>query len=60
VFPSFQDGVEKISVAFDRDLDRIATRLESTAEALEQASIQARDGLRNVSSVAGKSMKAKD
>ncbi len=54
VFPSFQDGVEKISVAFDRDLDRIATRLESTAEALEQASIQARDGLRNVSSVAGK------
>lgn len=54
VFPSFQDGVEKISTAFDRDLDRIATRLESTAQALEQASIQARDGLRNVSSVAGK------
>ncbi len=54
VFPSFQDGVEKISTAFDRDLDRIANKLESTAEALEQASVQARDGLRNVSSVAEK------
>jgi len=54
VFPSFQDGVEKIATAFDRDLDRIANRLESTAQALEQASIQARDGLRNVSSVAEK------
>ncbi len=54
VFPSFQNSIEKISDVFDRDFDRIATRLESTAEALEEAAVQARDGLRNVSSVAEK------
>ncbi len=54
VFPSFQESIEKISDVFDRDFDRIATRLESTAEALEEASVQARDGLRSVSSVAEK------
>ncbi len=54
VFPSFQDSIEKISDVFDRDFNRIATRLESTAEALEEAAVQARDGLRNVSSVAEK------
>lgn len=54
VFPAFQEGVEKISNSFDRDFDRIATKFESTAEALEQASVQARDGLRSVNSVAEK------
>jgi len=54
IFPSFQESIEKISQVFDRDFDRIATRLESTTEALEEASIQAREGLRSVSSVAEK------
>jgi len=54
VFPSFQESIEKISQVFDRDFNRIATRLEFTTEALEEASIQAREGLRNVSSVAEK------
>lgn len=54
VFPSFQESIEKISDVFDRDFDRIATKLESTAEALEEAAVQARDGLRNISSVAEK------
>jgi len=54
VFPSFQESIEKISQIFDRDFDRIATRLEFTTGALEEASIQAREGLRSVSSIAEK------
>ena len=54
VFPSFQDSIEKISNVFDRDFGRIAGRVESTTEALEEAAAQARDGLRSVNSVAEK------
>jgi phospholipid/cholesterol/gamma-HCH transport system substrate-binding protein len=43
VLPSFQDNIE-----------RIANKFESTTEALEEASIQARDGLHNISLVAEK------
>ncbi|HRN78428.1 MAG TPA: MlaD family protein [Candidatus Dependentiae bacterium] len=54
IFPAFREGMDKISNAFDRDFDRVATRIETSVEAFEQASVQARDGLRNVSSVAEK------
>ena len=54
VFPSFQDSIEKISNVFDRDFGRIASRVEITTEALEEAAAQARDGLRSVSAVAEK------
>lgn len=54
VFPSFQESIEKISNVFDRDFGRIAGRVETTTEALEEAAAQARDGLRSVSSVAEK------
>lgn len=54
VFPAFQESIEKISTVFDRDFGRIASRVESTTEALEEAAGQARDGLRNISSVAEK------
>ncbi len=51
---TFQTGFDKISNVFDRDFNRVATKFESTAGALEDASLQARDGLRSVSSVAEK------
>lgn len=54
ILPSFQESVEKISNVFDRDFNRIATQLEATAESVEDASLQARDGLRSISSVAEK------
>ena len=54
VFPSFQESIEKIATVFDRDFGRIATHVETTTEALEEAAAQARDGLRSVSSVAEK------
>lgn len=54
VFPSFQNSIEKISNVFDRDFDRIAGRVESTTQVLEDAAVQAREGLRNISSVAEK------
>jgi len=54
VLPTFQDSVVNVSQVLDRDFDRIASKVESTAEAFEDASIQARDGLRSVSNVAEK------
>jgi phospholipid/cholesterol/gamma-HCH transport system substrate-binding protein len=51
---SFQASIDKISNVFDRDFNRIAAKFENSAGALEEASIQARDGLRSVSSVAEK------
>ncbi|HSC25537.1 MAG TPA: MlaD family protein [Candidatus Babeliales bacterium] len=54
VFPAFQESIEKISNVFDRDFGRIASRVELTTEALEDAAAQARDGLRNFSSVTEK------
>jgi len=54
VLPTFQGSMERISDVFDRDFNRVATKLETTAEAIDTASLQARDGLRNISSVAEK------
>jgi len=54
VLPAFQSSMERISDVFDRDFDRIATKLEATGETIEDASIQAREGLRSISSVAQK------
>jgi len=54
VLPAFQDSMTKISDVFDRDFNRVATKLEATAESIDEASLQAREGLRNVSSIAEK------
>jgi len=51
---SVGEYVQRASEVLDRDFDRIATKIESTADAFEDASIQARDGLRSVSNVAEK------
>ncbi len=52
--PALQAGVERISDVFDRDIARVANKLESTTEYLEDAALQAREGFRNMSSVAAK------
>lgn len=54
IFPAVQDGVNKIATVFDRDFGRVATKFESTVDALEEASVQARDGFRSVGAVADK------
>ena len=54
IFPAFQTSMEKISEVFDRDFNRVATRLEGTSDALEDAALQAREGMKNISSVAQK------
>ncbi len=51
---TFQESIDKISNVFDRDFNRIASKFEDSAGALEDVSIQARDGLRSISSVAEK------
>lgn len=51
---TLQTSLDKISTVFDRDFNRIASKFETSANSLEDAAIQARDGLRNISSVAEK------
>ena len=54
VLPSFQASVEKISRAFDRDFDKMANTLESTADAIQQAAYETRDGFKSIGHVATK------
>ncbi len=54
LLPSFQQSIERIAIVFDRDFDRIAGHLQSTAQSLQQASDQARDGMKSITSVADK------
>lgn len=52
--PSFDKNVERIANVFDRDFGGIADKLESTADAIEEAALQTRDGFRSFGSVVGK------
>lgn len=52
--PSFQASIERISDVFDRDVNRIAQKVEKTTEALEDAAFHASDGFRNISSITNK------
>lgn len=52
--PSLQESIERISAGFDRDFHQLATQLSETARALEDASLEARDSLHSVNSVAHK------
>lgn len=54
VLPAVKDSIEKIASVFDRDFDRVATQLTATAHALEDASIQARDGFSGITSISTK------
>jgi phospholipid/cholesterol/gamma-HCH transport system substrate-binding protein len=54
VLPSFQESIEKVSESFDRDFGRVADQLTATAQALEEASLQARDGFSHITSVTSK------
>lgn len=54
VLPAVQDGIEKIAHVFDRDFNRVAGSLATAAHAVEEATLQARDGFSSISSVAGK------
>lgn len=54
VLPAIQHSVEKIANTFDRDFDKVASKLQSTADAIEGAALQTRDGFRSIGSVADK------
>lgn len=53
-FPSLKDGIERISDRFDKDIGSLSEKFEGSIDALQEAAIQARDGLKNLSSVAEK------
>jgi len=52
--PSFDRNVERIANVFDRDFGGMADKLESTADAIEEAALQTRDGFRSFGSVVSK------
>ena len=54
VFPSFQESIENISRVFDRDFNRVASKLVSSVGTLEQASQQVCDSFKSVESIAEK------
>jgi phospholipid/cholesterol/gamma-HCH transport system substrate-binding protein len=54
LLPSLQYGVDSFTGAMNRDFNRIASSLESTAGSFDEASMQVRDGLRNFNSVVEK------
>ncbi|KKP36052.1 MAG: Mammalian cell entry related domain protein [candidate division TM6 bacterium GW2011_GWF2_32_72] len=54
VLPAFQDSMNTVASVFDRDFDRVATKLEKTAGSFEGAAVEARDGFKNIGNVAGK------
>jgi phospholipid/cholesterol/gamma-HCH transport system substrate-binding protein len=54
VLPSIRNGIDKISGSFDRNLDRVADSFGATAKALEDASLEAREGFASLSSVTEK------
>lgn len=54
ILPSFKENIEKIAKVFDRDFGSVAGKLETTADAIEQAALQTRDGFRSIGAVADK------
>ncbi len=52
--PSFDKNVQRIADVFDKDFGGIADKLESTADAIEEAALQTRDGFRTFGSVVTK------
>jgi phospholipid/cholesterol/gamma-HCH transport system substrate-binding protein len=54
VLPQFQQGIEKIANAFDRDFNTIANRFDSTCAAIEHFSAQAGNSMQGLNSVVEK------
>jgi len=52
--PAFENGIEKISEVFDRDFGNVSGRIAEATDSLTDALSQARDGFKNISSVAQK------
>ncbi len=52
--PGFDKNVERVANVFERDFGSMADKLDTTADAIEQAALQTRDGFRGISSVANK------
>lgn len=51
---TFRENFDKITEIFDRDFNRVASKFESSIGSVEDAAMQARDGMRSISSVAEK------
>jgi len=54
VLPAFQESIENISRVFDRDFNRVASRLETSIDSLEETAQHACSSLRNIDSIAEK------
>ena len=54
VLPGFQENVDKIARAFDKDFGNVTNKIEATASAIEEAAYQTRDGFKSIGAVADK------
>lgn len=54
ILPGFNTSINSIATVFDRDFGRIATNVEVVSNSLDEAAIEARDGLHTFGSVATK------
>ena len=54
ILPIVKESVERISLSFDKGFDRVTSQITETASALEEVSLQARDGFASIGSVASK------
>lgn len=53
-FPAIKGDIDRVAQVLDRDISRVANKLESTSRALEEAALFARDGFKHVGDVAEK------
>lgn len=54
ILPGFQNSIDRIASVFDRDFNRIASNVETVAQSMDEAVIEARDSLHSISTVATK------
>ncbi len=54
ILPSIKDSLERASTVFDKNFSNIADKLGVAVESFDGAAIQAREGIRSISSVAEK------
>jgi phospholipid/cholesterol/gamma-HCH transport system substrate-binding protein len=54
ILPTLKNSFERVSDVFDKNFCTIADKLGSTVESIDDTVIQAREGIRNISSVAEK------
>jgi phospholipid/cholesterol/gamma-HCH transport system substrate-binding protein len=54
ILPAFKESIENVSLVFERDFNRVASRLETSIDSLEETAQYACSSLKNIDSIAEK------